>query len=613
MTPETQLIEQDIESYLEKYQKKELLRFVTIGSVDDGKSTLIGRLLNDTNSVYIDQLGAAKKTMDGEIDLALITDGLKAEREQGITIDVAYRYFTTEKRKFIIADTPGHEQYTRNMATGASNAQVAIILIDARFGVLAQSKRHAFITSLLGIPHLVVCINKMDLVEFSETSFNNIKEDFETFGQSLRFKSTTFIPISAIEGDNITTQSPHTPWYEGSPLLEFLENVTVERNILFDEFCFPVQYVLRPNLNFRGYCGNVAGGVVRPGDEIVALPSGKSTRVKAIITYDGPLEVAYPPMAVTITLEDEIDVSRGDMLVHKTNILHMSRKVDAHLVWMNNQPLDLHRQYLIKHTTSTVTGLVEKVHFIHNIHTLKAVPAETLHLNEIGKVTLNLNRPLILDLYKNNRQAGSFILIDRLTNATVAAGMIDSYQTDEQHDFRVMADRITPLQRSKRFAQKPCLIWMTGLPGCGKLILARCLEKKLFESGHFPYVMETKYLPKITDPHARGELFNKILDYASVFLDMGAITIAAFTSPVEKDRNYIRQQFRDKDLVSVYLKADLETCQNRLRSQDRLAAQALLDFEEPQQADIIIDANNMDIHKEADRLIQYLEKNGILV
>jgi sulfate adenylyltransferase large subunit len=431
MTADNMLISSDIEAYLRRYQDKELLRFVAVGSVDDGKSTLIGRLLYDTGSVYEDQLAAVRKAtqMSGtEVDLSLITDGLAAEREQGITIDVAYRYFNTPKRKFIIADTPGHVQYTRNMVTGASTANVAIILIDARLGVLQQSRRHAYIASLLGIPHLAACVNKMDLVAYDQAVFARIREEFSKFTTALSFSDVSFFPISALVGDNCVHRSAKTPWYTGPTVLEFLESVPVAEARSFAHLRYPVQCVLRPQLDYRGFAGRIASGIVRKGDAILVVSSGKTTRVKAIDTFDGELKEAFAPQSVTLRLEDEIDVSRGDMLVHPGDIPRVARTFDARLVWMHDAPLDPRKTYLLKHTTQVVRVDVDRVHSRKDMDTLEEVSASTLSLNEIGRVTLTAHRALFLDAYDTNRETGSFVLIDSITNGTVGAGMVMGYE-----------------------------------------------------------------------------------------------------------------------------------------------------------------------------------------
>ena len=437
-----ELIEKDIDAYLKKYENKELLRFVAVGSVDDGKSTLIGRLLYETGGVYDDQLDDARGDEGGEIDFALITDGLGAEREQGITIDVAYRFFHTAQRKFIIADTPGHVQYTRNMATGASTADVAIILIDARLGVLQQSKRHAYIASLLGIPHLFVAVNKMDLADYSQKVFEDIRDDFSKFAEKLNFQDITFIPISALMGDNVTKRSEKTPWYDGKTVLGYLETVDAHSDRNFEDFRFPVQYVIRPHLDYRGFAAQVASGVVKKGDEVLVLPSGKRSRVEGIDTFDGEQEEAFPPQGVVIRLEDEIDISRGDMLVHPDNVPHIARTFDGMVVWMSEKPLEPNRSYFIKHTTQLLRVNVEDVKWKADPETLDAVETETLVLNEIGRLKLTTHRPIFYDPYTENRSTGAFILIDAINNTTVAAGMIVDPETDAAFDADEVEDML---------------------------------------------------------------------------------------------------------------------------------------------------------------------------
>ena len=424
---EKELIAADIEGYLEKYQNKQLCRFVAIGSVDDGKSTLIGRLLFDTGMVFVDQLEAlekGKRLDDGTIDLSLLTDGLVAEREQGITIDVAYRYFATDKRKFIIADTPGHVQYTRNMVTGASTANVALILIDARKGVLEQSRRHAFVASLLGIPHLAVCVNKMDLVDFSQEKFDAIAEDFRANAESLglQFKDISCFPVSAKDGDNCVDKSERTPWYEGPSVLDYLEEVEVAEDRDNEHFRLPVQFVIRPNLDYRGFAGEIASGSVKKGDEVVSLPSGKRSKVASIDIFGGELEEAFTPQSVTLRLEDEIDCSRGDMLVHADDLPHVRRTFDAHLVWMDERPLDRDKSYLIKHTSQYVRAEFKDIEFKVDMATLENdTTADTLKLNDIGKVSVACHRAIYFDPYRQNRATGAFIVVDSLTNHTVGA------------------------------------------------------------------------------------------------------------------------------------------------------------------------------------------------
>ncbi|MCA9631574.1 MAG: sulfate adenylyltransferase subunit CysN [Myxococcales bacterium] len=489
MSHHSELIEQDIEAYLEQHQSKELLRFVAVGSVDDGKSTLIGRLLHDTHGVYEDQLSAVKrasKQADVEIDFSLFTDGLKAEREQGITIDVAYRYFSTEKRKFIIADTPGHVQYTRNMATGASTANVAIILIDARLGVLQQSRRHAYIASLLGIPHLFVCINKMDLVDYDQQRFETIRGEFTEFARRLGFKDVTFIPISALRGHNVVHPAESMRWYSdagGKTLLAHLETVPIAEDRNLRDMRFPVQYVLRPNLDYRGFAGQIASGRIQCGDEVLVLPSLRTSRVKSIDTFDGSIEEAFAPMSVTLRLEDEVDVSRGDMLVHASERPQVAQDFDAMLVWMSETPLDLGRSYFIKHTAQYVRAEVQEVLSHTDLETLEPTPAGGLELNEIGRVRIRAHRPLFIDSYARNRATGAFIVIDSVTNDTVAAGMIaDSVQRGSTS----MGDDHTQVsagERRRRLGHAPALIELAGDPSEMKS-LAFAVERVLFDRNY---------------------------------------------------------------------------------------------------------------------------------
>ena len=420
----------DINAFLDKDEQKDLLRLLTAGSVDDGKSTLIGRLLFDSKKLYEDQLDALERdskrvgNAGDHIDYALLLDGLKAEREQGITIDVAYRYFSTNNRKFIIADTPGHEQYTRNMITGGSTANLAIILVDSRMGVITQTRRHTFLVSLLGIKHVVLAVNKMDLVDFSEDRFNEIVNEYKAFVEPLGIPDVQCIPLSALDGDNVVEKSDRTPWYQGTSLLDFLETVKIENDQNLADFRFPVQYVLRPNLDFRGFCGKVASGIVRKGDEVMALPSGKKSRVKSIVTYEGELDYAFPPQSVTITLEDEIDVSRGEMLVHCDNQPMVARNFEAMLVWMDEEPMDVNKSFFIKHNTNTSRARVDGIRYKVDVNTMEHSDVKFLSLNEIGRVAFTTAKELFFDPYTKNKSCGAFILIDPITNNTSAVGMI---------------------------------------------------------------------------------------------------------------------------------------------------------------------------------------------
>ena len=490
MSHQSDLISTDINAYLAQHERKELVRFLTCGNVDDGKSTLIGRLLHDSKMIYEDQLAAVQAdsvksgtTGAGKIDLALLVDGLQAEREQGITSDVAYRYFSTSTRKFIIADTPGHEQYTRNMATGASTCDLAIILIDARYGVQTQTKRHSFIASLLGIQHIVVAINKMDLVAYSEAKFNQIKSDYLHFVKTLDLHDIRFIPMSALDGDNVVNASDNMPWFDGQPLMEALNTIEIANDRNFDDARFPVQYVNRPNLDFRGFCGTVAAGIFRKGDTVTAMPSGKSSTIKSIVTYDGELEQAFAPMAVTLTLNDEIDVSRGDTLIGvQTLAPTVADKFKANIVWMAEQPLSMGKQYVIKLATRSVSGFVSLIDCRIDVNTLEHHDANVLQLNEIGVCHFSVNAPVVFDHYKTHKGTGSFIIIDRLTNSTVGAGMIIG------SDDNVNVQPVSAQERAARFSQVATAINLTGEQS---LDVAYLLERRLFDNGHACTILET--------------------------------------------------------------------------------------------------------------------------
>lgn len=494
---EQDLIEADIEGYLRKHEKKEILRFLTAGSVDDGKSTLIGRLLHDSNMVYDDQMAALRKdsakksSAGGEIDYSLLVDGLLSEREQGITIDVAYRYFATPKRKFIIADTPGHEQYTRNMATGASTADLAVILVDARYGVLPQTRRHSFIASLLGIRHIVVAINKMDLRGYDQAVFTEIQRAYAELADKLGFVDVHYLPLSALRGDNVVTKSAEMPWYEGPALLSHLETVPLGASRIAGPLRFPVQYVLRPNLDFRGFSGTIASGTIRRGDTIMALPSRKTSTVDRIVTFDGDLASAHAPMAVTLTLADEIDVSRGDTLVREEASPHVGRSIETMVVWMNERPLQLRSAYLIKQGTKLVAAEVHRIHERVDVNTLERRPAKQLGLNDIGRVTLTASRALLFDAYADNRATGAFILIDRLTNATMGAGMILGPGEDEPHAASAASGegRVSPAERLERLGQRPATLFFLGGDAARREELAHGLERRLWDDGYTAQVL----------------------------------------------------------------------------------------------------------------------------
>ncbi|MFL1464733.1 sulfate adenylyltransferase subunit CysN [Marinobacter sp. HN1S83] len=507
MSHQSDLIAEDIQAYLKQHENKELLRLLTCGSVDDGKSTLIGRLLHDTKMIYEDHMASLKTdsakmgTTGEKLDLALLVDGLQAEREQGITIDVAYRYFSTDKRKFIIADTPGHEQYTRNMATGASTAQMAILMIDARHGVLTQTRRHSYIASLLGIRHIVVAINKMDLVDFSEERFNEIKDEYLAFAAKLGLKDIRFVPISALEGDNVVNRSENTPWFTGQPLMEILETVEVSRDKNLEHFRFPVQYVNRPNLNFRGFCGTIASGVVHPGDKVMALPSRRTSTVKDIVTFEGNVEEAYIDQAVTLTLNDEIDISRGDMLVKAEDEPEVGNRFNANIVWMTDAPLETGRLYDIKLGPTFASGTVKKIHHQTDVNTLEQNTNPTaLQLNEIGLCELTLSQPIAFDAYPRNHATGSFIVIDRLTNVTVGAGMIAGTASDVES-----LEPVSVEERARRLAQKPAIIACNGKQAPA---LALAVERALFDQGKTTVVLSEDNAGNAEDRRRTAQLLS---------------------------------------------------------------------------------------------------------
>ena len=519
MIPADELLKQD--------EQKDLLRFVTAGSVDDGKSTLIGQLLYESKGIYEDQLAAIKdatirKGMDGESpDMALVTDGLKAEREQGITIDVAYRYFATPKRKFIIADTPGHEQYTRNMATGASTASLSVILIDARNGVSVQSRRHAFIATLLGIGHMVVAVNKMDLVDWSREVFESIREEFSAFAAKLEARDVIFIPVSALKGDNIVSRSANMPWYQGTTLLNHLETVHVasDRNLI--DLRFPVQYVSRPNSDFRGYLGTVASGAIRPGDEVMAMPSGTRSKVKQLLGVSGEISEAFPPLAATVVLEDEIDVSRGDMLAHVHNVPRVDNTFEAMIVWMAEDPMTLNRKFLIKHCARTLGGMVTDLQYQVDVNTLhRRKNVSQLKLNEIGRAVVTVNRPIAFDPYEKNRSTGAFIIIDSVTNGTVGAGMILDREPGEflrtsgrwnakpeSENIQRRTSRVTLDERQNRLGHRGATLWLTGLTGSGKTSIAFEVERRLFDRG---------CMVSVIDGENARMTFSKDLDFSAL-------------------------------------------------------------------------------------------------
>lgn len=561
-----------VSELLELHQQKELLRLVVVGSVDDGKSTLIGRLLHDTHGVYEDQLSAVRRASSQagmEIDFSLFTDGLKAEREQGITIDVAYRYCATDQRKFIVADTPGHVQYTRNMATGASTANVGLILIDARLGVLQQSRRHAYIASLLGIPHLAVAVNKMDLRGYDRGVFEEIRRDFQHFAKQLAFKDVRFVPVSALEGDNIVAPSDRMPWYDGPTVLSYLETVPISSDRNLENFRFPVQYVLRPHLEYRGYAGEIASGEVRKGDPIVVLPSKRRTRVASIDTFEGSLTSAAAPQSVAITLEDEVDVSRGDMLVRPDDVPRSDTRFQATLVWMHEKSLDLDKSYLLKHTSHLVRVEVERVESRTNLDTLEAEPTETLGLNDIGKVRLRCHRPLYFDAYADNRRTGAFILIDSLHNGTLAAGVIEaSSAPDPSQDLRPSGahSQVSPREREERLGQRGGTVLINGPPGAGKSELAYAIERQLYDQGRVALVVDPADVGSSGDEEVAAHperVSSTAVEIARRGAEVGWIVLLPFAAPTLEERTACRARLRDHACLSIDVTAPLDARRQR--------------------------------------------------
>ncbi len=630
---------------LKTNEKKELLRFVTAGSVDDGKSTLIGRLLHESKGIYEDQLEAVKLASGKkgsslyELDFALVTDGLKAEREQGITIDVAYRYFSTPKRKFIIADTPGHEQYTRNMATGASTASLSVILVDASQGVLTQSRRHSFISSLLGIPHMVVAVNKMDLVDYSEEVFREICDDFAGFAAKLEVRDVTFVPVSALKGDNVTTRSKKTPWYQGPTLLGHLEEVHIagDRNLI--DMRFPVQYVSRDNPDFRGYAGTLSSGVMRPGDKVMVLPSGNKSRVAEITGVNGALKEAFPPLGITVTLEDEIDISRGDMLVHENNRPRVTNKFEAMVVWMSETPMKKSKGYIVKHTTRTAPAAITELRYKIDVDTMHRLEADTLALNEIGRVVITSNRPLCFDPYSKNRSTGAFIIIDRVSDNTVGAGMIldripeDQLYTGskwdvagERSNLESKESMIKPEERRDALGHSSFTVWLTGAPGAGKTTIAYELERALFNNGVNVSVLDGENtrlgLSRDLDFTAddRSENIRRAAQVAKLLNDSGLVTICAFLSPYEKDRKNAQELIGAEKFFEIHVAAEQETCEKRRPNLYAKAKSGEISnfstisapYETPKTPDLRISTDEHAPSESVDKIIHLLKRSNLI-
>ncbi|NMG76351.1 sulfate adenylyltransferase subunit CysN [Aromatoleum diolicum] len=625
------LIATDIEQYLQAHEKKSLLRFITCGSVDDGKSTLIGRLLYESKMLFEDQLAAmeadSKKygTQGENLDFALLVDGLAAEREQGITIDVAYRFFSTDKRKFIVADTPGHEQYTRNMVTGASTADAAVLMVDARRGVLTQTRRHSYLVSLIGIRHIIVAINKMDLVDYSEAVFHRIVDDYRAFAEQIGLKEVTFIPLSAYKGDNITAPSDNMPWHHGTTLMGYLETVEIDEDRLQKQpFRLPVQWVNRPNLDFRGFAGTIAGGVVKPGDRIRVQPSGKESTVERIVVQGGDLAQAVAGQSVTLTLADEIDISRGDVISMATSPAGSADQFEATLVWMHDEPLLPGRPYLLKIGAKTVTATVTHIKYQVNVNTLEHIAAKTLELNAIGVCNLSLDRPIAFDPYAENRDTGGFILIDRLSNNTVGAGLLHFALRRSQNIHMQHVD-VDKAARAALKHQKPCVLWFTGLSGAGKSTIANHVEKKLHALGYHTYLLDGDNVRHGLNKDLgfteadRVENIRRVAEVAKLMVDAGLIVITAFISPFRAERQMARSLMGDGEFLEVFIDTPLDVAEQRdVKGLYKKARRGELKnftgidspYEAPEQPDVRIDTMMMGTNDAAEYLVLELQRRG---
>ena len=630
MSHVSDLIATDIDSYLASHEQKELLRFITCGSVDDGKSTLIGRMLYESHMLFDDHLAAleadSKKvgTQEGEIDFALLVDGLAAEREQGITIDVAYRFFSTDKRKYIVADTPGHEEYTRNMATGASTADVAIILVDASQGVLTQTRRHSFIVSMVGVKKIILAINKLDLVDYSEATYKQITQDYLDFASvALELEEITSIPISALKGDNIVGSSKNTPWYSGPSIMEYLETVEVEAPAQERPFRLPVQWVNRPNREFRGFAGMIASGMVKPGDRIRVLPSGTESNVKEIITSDGSLRIAGAGRGVTLTLEDEIDISRGDIITAAESPCQTADQFRARLLWMDSDSMAPGREYLFKSNTQSTSMTLGKLKHRIDVNTLEEIPAQKLDMNEIGICNISLSKRIAFDAYDDDPAMGGFIIIDRISNNTVGMGLID-YPLRRSDNIHWQTMDITKENRSKQKSQKARVIWFTGLSGSGKSSIANILEKKLNNLGRHTITLDGDNVRHGLNKDLgftekdRVENIRRVGETSKLMVEAGLICITSFISPFEAERKMVRNLFETDEFIEVFIDTPLEECEKRdvkgLYAKAR--AGELPNFtgisspyENPMNPEIRIDTTTMTAEEAADFIIDYLSKD----
>ena len=633
MAAQSDLIAADIEAYLEAHENKSLLRFITCGSVDDGKSSLIGRLLYESKVIFEDQLAALEAdsrkmgTSSGEIDFALLVDGLAAEREQGITIDVAYRFFTTEKRKFIVADTPGHEQYTRNMVTGASTADLAIILADARKGVLVQTRRHSFLVSLLGIRKVVLAVNKMDLVGYSREAFDAIERDYREFAARIGLEDITAIPLSAVYGDNIVDPGSNMPWYRGPTLMYLLDAAEAGQDVAPDErFLMPVQWVNRPNQDFRGFAGLIAKGVVRPGDPVRSLPSGRQSRVSRIVTHDGDLQCAIAGQSVTLTLDDEIDVSRGDVLAAADAPPSVADQFEATIVWMHSDPLLPGRAYLMKLGTKTVTATVMPLKYKINVNTLEHLSAQTLELNDIGVCELSLDRPIVFEPYHENRALGAFILIDRLTNNTVGAGML-RFALRRSQNVHWQALDVNKRARATMKGQRACVLWLTGLSGTGKSTIANLVEKKLLALGRHTYLLDGDNVRHGLNrdlgftAQDRVENIRRVAEVARLMVDAGLIVLVSFISPFRSERRMARDLMEPGEFFEVFVDTPLAIVEQRdPKGLYRKARRGELKnftgidspYEVPEHAEIHIDTTRLTAEQAANEIFERLQAAGML-
>ncbi|MEC7242160.1 MAG: sulfate adenylyltransferase subunit CysN [Myxococcota bacterium] len=632
MAHKDDLIATDIDAYLKIHENKSLLRFITCGSVDDGKSTLIGRLLYESKLVFEDQLAAieadSKKvgTQGEEIDLALLVDGLAAEREQGITIGVAYRFFSTEKRKFIVADTPGHEQYTRNTATGASTADVAILLIDARRGVLTQTRRHSFIVSMLGVRRVVLAINKMDLVDYDEKVYDTIVQEYMDFAQALNIEEITAIPVSALVGDNILSPSLVTPWYKGPTLMSYLEDVPVGDKALQCAFRMPVQWVNRPNLDFRGFSGQVSGGSVKPGDRIKALPSGKESTVARIVTYDGDMEQAISGQSITLTLADEIDVSRGDVIVAADQPCGVADQFQAQVLWMSDQPMLPGRPYLMKIGSRECTCTPAKPKHKIDVNTLQKQPAKTLELNEIGVCNISLDRDIAFDAYVDNRATGGFILIDRMTNNTVGMGLLN-FALRRASNIHWQSMDVDKTARAEAKGQKPVILWFTGLSGAGKSTIANLVEKQLHARGRHTIELDGDNVRHGLNRDLgftaadRVENIRRVSEVSKLMVEAGLICITSFISPFRSERQMARNAVKEGEFVEIFVDTPLALAEERdPKGLYKKARAGEIEnftgidspYEAPQNPEIRLDTSTLSAEEASDVVIAWLEAQGFL-